>query len=106
MYIRDANIFLVVYDITNKDSFTHTENWINETKDLKREDAIFVLVENKKDLEYNRVVQVKEAEDFVTEKGFLFQEVSSKTGENIEELYNNKIFIEMAWQYNIGDEEE
>ena len=59
MYIRDANIILVVYDITNKDSFTHIEYWVNETKDLKREDAIFVLVGNKTDLEENRVVQVK-----------------------------------------------
>ena len=72
MYIRDANIILVVYDITNKDSFTHTEHWVNETKDLKREDAIFVLVGNKTDLDENRVVQVKEAEGFATEKGFLF----------------------------------
>ena len=106
MYIRDANIILVVYDITNKDSFIHTEHWVNETKDLKREDAIFVLVGNKTDLEDNRVVQVKEAEDFATEKGFLFQEVSAKTGENVEELFNNKIFTEMARKYNIGDEEE
>ena len=106
MYIRDANIILVVYDITNKDSFTHTEHWVNETKDLKREDAIFVLVGNKTDLEENRVVQVKEAEDFATEKGFLFHEVSAKTGENVEELFNNKIFPEMARKYNIGDEEE
>ena len=106
MYIRDANIILVVYDISNKDSFTHTEHWVNETKDLKREDAIFVLVGNKSDLEDNRVVQVKEAEDFANEKGFLFQEVSAKTGENIEDLFNNKIFTEMARKYNIGDEEE
>ena len=106
MYIRDAHIILVVYDITNKDSFTHTEHWVNETKDLKREDAIFVLVGNKTDLEENRAVQVKEAEDFATEKGFLFQEVSAKTGENLEELFYNKIFIEMARKYNIGDEEE
>ena len=106
MYIRDANIILVVYDITNKDSFTHTEHWVNETKDLKREDAIFVLVGNKTDLEDNRVVQVKEAEEFANEKGFLFQEVSAKTGENVEDLFNNKIFTEMARKYNIGDEEE
>src|SRR4051812_18975294 len=30
MYIRDANIIIVVYDITNKDSFTHTNHWLNE----------------------------------------------------------------------------
>ena len=106
MYIRDANIILVVYDITNKDSFTHTEHWVNETKDLKREDAIFVLVGNKIDLEENRVVTKKEAEDFATEKGFLFYEVSAKTGEQIEDLFNTRIFPEMARKYNIGEEEE
>jgi Ras-related protein Rab-6A len=106
MYIRDANIILVVYDITNKDSFLHTEHWVNETKDLKREDAIFVLVGNKIDLDENRVVQVKEAEDFANEKGFLFYEVSAKTGDKIEELFNNRIFPEMARKYNIGEEEE
>ena len=106
MYIRDANIILVVYDITNKDSFLHTEHWVDETKDLKREDAIFVLVGNKIDLEENRVVSKKEAEDFATEKGFLFYEVSAKTGEQIEELFNTRIFPEMARKYNIGDEEE
>ena len=106
MYIRDANIILVVYDITNKDSFVHTEHWVNETKDLKREDAIFVLVGNKIDLEENRIVQVKEAEDFANEKGFLFYEVSAKTGDKIEELFNNRIFPEMARKYNIGEEED
>ena len=106
MYIRDANIILVVYDITNKDSFTHTEHWVNETKDLKREDAIFVLVGNKIDLEENRVVSTKEAEDFATEKGFLFYEVSAKTGDKVKELFDTRIYPEMARKYNIGDEDE
>ena len=106
MYIRDANIILVVYDITIKDSFTHTEHWVNETKDLKREDAIFVLIGNKIDLESQRVVSTKEGEDFATEKGFIFHEVSAKTGEGIENLFLNKIFPEMARKFNIGNEED
>ena len=106
MYIRDANIIIVVYDISNKDSFTHTEHWVNETKDLKREDAIFVLVGNKIDLEDKRAVTKKEGEDFAIEKGFLFYEVSAKTGEQVAELFENKIFPEMSRKYHIGDEEE
>ena len=106
MYIRDANIILVVYDITNKDSFIHTDHWVNETKDLKREDAIFVLVGNKIDLEENRVVSSKEAEDFATQKGFLFFEVSAKTGDHVEELFTNKIFPEIQRKFNIGEEDE
>ena len=106
MYIRDANIIIVVYDITNKDSFIHTEHWVNETKDLKREDAIFVLVGNKIDLDENRAVGHKEVEDFAAEKGFLFHEVSAKTGDEVQELFTNIIFPEMAKKYNIGDEDE
>ena len=105
MYIRDANIIIVVYDISNKDSFIHTEHWVNETRDLKREDAIFVLVGNKIDLDDKRVVQTKEGEDFANEKGFIFHEVSAKTGEQIQALFEQKIFPEMARKYNIGDEE-
>ena len=106
MYIRDANIIIVVYDITNKDSFVHTEHWVNETKDLKREDAIFILVGNKLDLEENRVVTKKEAEDYATEKGFLFHEVSAKTGDQIQVLFNTKIFPEMGRKYNISEKKK
>lgn len=54
MYIRDANIIVVVYDITSKDSFVHTSHWLNEVRDLKRDDAIFCLVGNKLDLQDKR----------------------------------------------------
>jgi len=106
MYICDANIILIVYDITIKDSFTHTEYWVNATKDLKREDVIVVLIGNKIDLEDKRTVSTKEGEDFATEKGFLFHEVSSKTGDGIENLFFNKIFPEMVRKFNIGNEQE
>ena len=106
MYIRDANIIIVVYDISNKESFVHTEHWVNETQDLKREDAIFVLVGNKIDLEEKRTVDKKEAEDYATEKGFLFYEVSAKTGEQVQELFDTKIFPEMARKFHIEDEDD
>jgi Ras-related protein Rab-6A len=106
MYIRDANIILVVYDISNKDSFTHTEHWVEATKDLKKEDAIFVLIGNKIDLEEKRAVSIKEGESFANQKEFLFQEISAKTGQGIQEMFNNKIFVEMAKKYKIGNQEE
>jgi len=43
------NIFFL-----GKDSFTHTAHWLNEVKDLKRDDAIFCLVANKLDLAEKR----------------------------------------------------
>ena len=106
MYIRDANIILIVYDISVKESFTHTDYWVNETKELKREDAIFVLIGNKTDLEDKRAISTKDAENYATEKGFLFQEVSAKTGDGIEELFTSKIFSEMARKFKIGNLDE
>ena len=107
MYIRDANIIIVVYDVTVKDSFTHTNHWVNETKDLKREDAIFVLVGNKIDLNDKRQVSIKEGENFANEKEFIFFEVSAKTGEGVQELFNNYIFPEMTKKFKIvGDEKK
>ena len=106
MYIRDANIILIVYDISIKESFAHTDYWVNETKELKREDAIFVLIGNKTDLEDKRAISTKDAENYATEKGFLFQEVSAKTGDGIEELFTSKIFSEMARKFKIGNLDE
>ena len=95
MYIRDANIILVVYDITNRDTFTHTEHWVNETKDLKRDDAIFILVGNKIDLEENRVVTRKEAEDFATEQGFYFMKSQQKLGIKCRSYLLLKFFLKL-----------
>ena len=104
MYIRDANIIIVVYDITIKDSFTHTSHCVNETKDLKREDAIFVLVGNKIDLNDKRQVSSQEGQNYANEKEFIFFEVSARTGQGIQELFNNNIFPEMVKKFKIvGD---
>ena len=106
MYIRDANIIIVVYDITIKDSFTHTSHWVNETKDLKREDAIFVLVGNKIDLNDKRQVSTQEGQNYANEKEFIFFEVSARTGQGIHELFNNNIFPEMVKKFKIvGDDD-
>jgi Ras-related protein Rab-6A len=106
MYIRDANIILVVYDITLKDSFTHTEHWVNETKDLKRDDAIFVLIGNKIDLNDNREISFEEGEKFAKDKNFIFYEVSARSGEGIQNLFNNYIFPLMAKKFSIGNDDD
>ena len=101
MYVHDSNIIIIVYDITNKDSFIHVQNWIKETKELKREDVIFVLVGNKIDLEDKRAISKKETEEFAAGKGFLYHELSAKTGDEIKELFNSIILPEMAKKFNI-----
>lgn len=108
MYIRDANIIIVVYDISSiiyhnkidKDSFTHTTHWLNEVKDLKRDDAIFALVGNKLDLD-KRAVTKEEAESVAKERKFIFHEVSAKTGTNINNLFYKDIFEQIVTKFKL-----
>ena len=106
MYTRDCNVFILVYDISDKDSFTHINNWFNDITNKDKKDVIFVLVGNKIDLEDKRAVSKNEAQNFANSKGFLFGEVSTKTGNGMEELFNSIIFPEMAKKFKIGVEED
>lgn len=53
-YIRDSNISLMVYDITQKKSFENIDKWQDEVKTLRGKDILMVLVGNKVDLEEQR----------------------------------------------------
>ena len=105
-YYKNSVCAMVVYDITNFKSFQNVQNWIEDIHNQSPKTVLIILVGNKIDLEDKRAVTKKEGEDFAIEKGFLFYEVSAKTGEQVAELFENKIFPEMSRKYHIGDEEE
>ena len=78
---------MVVYDITNRDSFEHILNWIQDIKDQSPKTVLIVLVGNKIDLEDKRVVSYDEGSEFAIKNGFIFEETSAKTGQGIEEIF-------------------
>ena len=109
IYIKDAQVIIFVYDISNRDSFIHIENWYNYLKDNFQENVIFFLIGNKTDLDDKRQITTKEAEDFCKQKGFLFYELSAKTGDKINPFFTNIIVQEIAknnGQNNIQINEE
>jgi len=55
-YYKGAKGALLVYDITNKESFTNTTRWISELKLNGDKDVTIILVGNKCDLEDKRQV--------------------------------------------------
>ena len=116
MYIRDANIIILVYDIASKwtsiitildkDSFKHaTTGWLEQIKDLKKNDAIFALVGNKCDLIDSREVSTEEAISVAKEKSFIFQEVSALSGANINSLFYKQIFDQIVMQIRANMDE-
>ena len=92
MYTRDANIILLVYDISSKESFLHLSDWLRDLTNIKKEDVIFAVVGNKTDLDDRREVNSDEGENFAKEQDFLFAEVSAKTGEGFSELFYKNLF--------------
>ena len=75
---------VVVYDVTNKDSYDAAVNdWYQEAK-AASPSSIFVLVGNKSDASAERVIQTSEAQEHATKLGFKhFIECSAKDDGNI-----------------------
>jgi Ras-related protein Rab-1A len=68
----------MVYDITEKESFTNVTNWNNEIAKYASEGVRKLLVGNKCDLE-NRAVSTEEGQEFANTQGIKFLETSAKT---------------------------
>ena len=95
MYIREAQIILLIYDITSKESFESIPKWFSDVLNVKNDEAIFALVGNKIDLNDKRVVSYEEGKKLANEKNIIFEEVSAKDGQNFNELFDNKLFNEL-----------
>lgn len=86
-YIRDSSVAVVVYDITNRASFLHTEKWIEDVRAERGSDVILVLVGNKTDLTDRRQVSTEEGEARAKEADVMFIETSAKAGYNVKPLF-------------------
>eukprot|EP01091_Cochliopodium_minus_P001959 TRINITY_DN118_c1_g2_i3.p2 TRINITY_DN118_c1_g2~~TRINITY_DN118_c1_g2_i3.p2 ORF type:complete len:117 (-),score=36.56 TRINITY_DN118_c1_g2_i3:161-511(-) len=86
-YYRGAHGIIIVYDITNKESFDHVERWLNEIKTFAGDNVEKVLVGNKCDLESKRVVPTVQGEKLAKSLGIDFIETSAKDCLNIEQAF-------------------
>ncbi|XP_028816185.1 ras-related protein Rab-41 isoform X1 [Astyanax mexicanus] len=86
-YIRDSTIAVVVYDITNLNSFQQTSKWIDDVRTERGSDVIIMLVGNKTDLADKRQVSVEAAEKKARELNVMYIETSAKAGYNVKQLF-------------------
>merc|ERR1719384_1384045 len=87
MYYRGAQAAIVVYDITNADTFTRAKTWVRELQKQARPDIVIALAGNKADLTTNRIVEYDEANAYAEENGLLFMETSAKNANNVNEVF-------------------
>nr|AOC97471.1 Rab family protein [Volvariella volvacea] len=83
-YYRGAAGAILVYDITNRDSFKNLARWLADARALASPYLITVLVGNKSDRDEERQVEWAEASTWAQQNDVLFLEASSLTGENVE----------------------
>ncbi|KAJ3312294.1 Ras- protein Rab-6A [Blyttiomyces sp. JEL0837] len=86
-YIRDSSVAVVVYDITNRNSFQNTSKWVDDVRAERGTDVIIVLVGNKTDLSDKRQVSTEEGEKKAKEFNVMFIETSAKAGYNVKALF-------------------
>ena len=86
-YYKNSVCAFVVYDISNRESFTNAQTWIEDCKTQSPKTVFLVLVGNKCDLESERQVNYDEGMQLANNYKMLFYETSAKTGKNINELF-------------------
>lgn len=87
IYYRASNGAILVYDITDQDSFQKVKNWVKELKKMLGSDIVITIVGNKTDLDKDRTVNIEEAQCYAQAVGATFFETSAKLNEGIEELF-------------------
>lgn len=92
-YFIDAYGAVIVYDITNRESYDSLEKWIKEVNENSAVDIIYYVLGNKADMTAERKVTKKEAEDFLKKQkvSIKYYEVSAKNGNNISLAFDTLI---------------
>mmetsp|Transcript_29843 Transcript_29843/g.30278 ORF Transcript_29843/g.30278 Transcript_29843/m.30278 type:complete len:206 (+) Transcript_29843:133-750(+) len=85
-YYRGADGIIMVYDVTNQESFEHVNDWLSEVNRYASEGTCKLLVGNKSD-KGDKVVSSEKARAFADSLGIPFLETSAKNASNVEEAF-------------------
>ena len=78
---------MVVYDVTDRESFNAVKKWMGEIKKYTQPDVLRILVGNKSDLGEKREVKSEEGLNLANFYGIQFIETSAKDTTNISEAF-------------------
>ncbi|KAG2378151.1 hypothetical protein C9374_008773 [Naegleria lovaniensis] len=88
MYYRGSECAIVVYDITNMESFHRAKYWVKELQRQSQTNMVIALAGNKVDLqEDKRQVDYSFAQSYAEDNGLIFMETSAKENINVREVF-------------------
>lgn len=110
-YYRGAHGIIVVFDLTNIESFHNISNWLHEINLHAKENVQILLVGTKSDRVNYRMITKDMIDNYVKTHDFIYIETSSKTGVGIDQIFTtmatrimkNKINIVPVKKPNIND---
>ena len=105
-FFRNAEGVMLVYDVTNSETYENLKYWMQSIKNNLGEnmgEIPIIIIGNKIDCQ-EREVSVEEAENFWKEQGFPYFETSAKTGENIDKTI--KFLVKQVINVKEGNKEE
>jgi len=86
MYYRGASAAIVVFDVTNRESFEGAQNWVKELQRRGDPNVVIALAGNKADIK-GRAVEADEANAYAKEHGLIYMDTSAKSNLNVKEIF-------------------
>ena len=86
-YFQNSACAIVVYDITDRNSFINANTWIEECNNQCSKTTFICLVGNKLDLANRRQVTIEEGKELAEKNKMLFFETSAKDGTNVDKIF-------------------
>lgn len=92
-YYRGAMGFILMYDVTNEESFNSVQDWVTQIKTYSWDNAQVILVGNKSDMEAERVVTYDRGKQLADQLGLEFFETSAKENINVKNVFERLVDI-------------
>ena len=90
-YYRGAMGFILMYDITNEESFNAVQDWVTQIKTYSWDNAQVILVGNKCDMAADRVVAYERGKQLADHLGLEFFETSAKENVNVKQVFERLV---------------
>ena len=86
-YYKGAHGIMMVYDITDLESFQNLNSWLIEIEKNASKNVYKILIGNKNDMEKDRKVTFEQGKEFASQYGMKFFETSAKESTNVQEAF-------------------
>ncbi|KAF2361873.1 Small GTP-binding protein domain [Trinorchestia longiramus] len=92
-YYRGAMGFILMYDVTNEESYSSVQDWCTQIKTYSWDNAQVILVGNKSDMEDERVISYERGKQLADQLGLEFYETSAKENVNVKVVFERLVDI-------------